>query len=748
MLGKLRGLFQRQAKATPGLQESIRKALNDGNWAQALPLLDALLLNCPDDLDARLNAGFAHMQLGQLDQAASQLKRVLAGRPRDTDAHYMSAVVAQQRGHNQAALASLELALAEQPAFLPALEAWCRTALDLQLDKQKIAQCLERAIATGSAAPDLFLLCGEVFDRLGVADASERAWQALLSRLPGDPRALLRLGELAAARQDWSEAYRRFEPLVLLQPEQAVHWHSLGVAATHAKLTERAIAALQRAIKLSPDEASYRVHLAMALHQGARVHDALLELARALELNPALPEVHEAQGLYAYEIGRIDDARQAYERAMKLAPDRVETFGRSLFLMAIDAQADPHAYVQRAKEFGQLLSRQSGSEMKLTAEPGHALANPCLAIGMVSGDLNAHPVGRFLRAVLAQLDRKGHRWIAFNNTPDADELTLQLRAEFDDWFEVRGLSDRALAERIRQSGVDILLDLSGHTAHNRLPVFALRPARLQFSWLGYFASTGVEQMDGVLADALCVPPGEEWQFAEPVVRLPGLRYCFSRPPDRAELAVRPAPVLKRGYWTFGCFQRAAKLNRQTLAAWRAVLDASPGARLRLQSPQVSEPLARRELEGSLAAYGIPLERVELVPAQAWLSYLEAYHEVDFVLDSFPFTGGTTTCEALWMGVPTLTWSGHSMLTRQGESLMRTVGLDDWVCSDAEAFVLRAKSICADAPQFDRLRQSLRARAEQSPVFDSARFAKEFVSALDGLWDRSQSRGQQPAAIRS
>jgi protein O-GlcNAc transferase len=315
-------------------------------------------------------------------------------------------------------------------------------------------------------------------------------------------------------------------------------------------------------------------------------------------------------------------------------------------------------------------------------------------------------------------------------------LTQRIRPHFALWRSLVGLSDEQAARMIRSDCVDVLVDLAGHTGNNRLPVFAWRPAPVQVAWLGYFASTGLSAIDYVLADVRCVPPQDEVQFAEKVWRLPETRYCFTPPFPAPE--VTSLPALAAGHLTFGSFQKLTKLSNTTIDRWCAVLRALPTARFRIQSTQLALPTERERLVARFAARGVSHDRLSLHGAVRRHAYLAAHGEVDVLLDAFPFTGGSTTCEALWMGVPTATIEGHSMLTRQGSSLMRTVGLDDWVASDASSFVAMVIERTADLQRLAALRSALRGRAQASPLYDAPRFASHMADTLRTLAARIDS----------
>jgi predicted O-linked N-acetylglucosamine transferase (SPINDLY family) len=297
-----------------------------------------------------------------------------------------------------------------------------------------------------------------------------------------------------------------------------------------------------------------------------------------------------------------------------------------------------------------------------------------------------------------------------------------------------GLNDEAAAQLIHADGVHVLLDLSGHTGRNRLPVFAWKPAPVQASWLGYFATTGMAEIDYFLADEIGVPEAQRGHFSETVWYLPGTRLCFTAP--EVDLPVAPLPALKNGYLTFGCFQNLSKVGNEVLTVWGKILSAMPDAKLRWQCKQLGDQAVRAQFIERLRQHGIDPARVTLHGSVTREAYLAAHAEVDVMLDTFPYPGGTTTCEALWMGVPTLTVAGDTLLARQGASLLTAAGLGDWVTTGEEDYISQAAALANDLPKLATLRAGLRGQVRVSPLYDARRFARNFEEALWGMWQTS------------
>lgn len=302
--------------------------------------------------------------------------------------------------------------------------------------------------------------------------------------------------------------------------------------------------------------------------------------------------------------------------------------------------------------------------------------------------------------------------------------------------DVSGLNDTALAEQIRADGIDVLIDLSGHTAGSRLTAFAHRPAPVMVSWLGYFATTGLPCMDTVLLDAWHAPPGTEAQFVEPLLRLPSGRFCY-QPVRWAPDVAHPA-FERNGYITFGCFNNTAKLNAGVFDAWAQVLQAVPDARLILKWRTFNDEAFRQQVTDAFAARGIATDRIELRGPSFHADLLQEYADLDIALDPFPFTGGLTSCEALWMGVPVVTWPQSRVVSRQTHAFLHQIGLPELSARDAGDYVRIAVELANDRERLAELRATLRDRMRASPLMDVAGFTRQLEDALIDLYRRIEA----------
>jgi predicted O-linked N-acetylglucosamine transferase (SPINDLY family) len=347
--------------------------------------------------------------------------------------------------------------------------------------------------------------------------------------------------------------------------------------------------------------------------------------------------------------------------------------------------------------------------------------------------LKRHSVAYFLQPLFEHHDREKFEITAYSNTDLADDVTEQLKRSCERWRDIVTMGDEQVAETILADEIDILIDLAGHTTGNRLAVFGRKPAPIQMTYLGYPNTTGLSSIDYRVTDELADPPGMTEAFhSEKLLRLPAPFLCY-QPPGVAPDVVEP-PMLRNGYVTFGSFNKAAKAGPETIALWSAVLRALPTSRLMMKSRGLASEGSRRRIIDAFASQGVSQDRLQLIEAEQPLAaHLAMYGQIDIALDTFPYHGTTTTCEAMWMGVPVVTRAGKTHVSRVGVSLLTAVGLSDLVAEADELFVAKAVAMTSKGAELTGLRAGLRDRMQASPLCDQGGFAKRFEVALRALW---------------
>ncbi|MFI4940546.1 MAG: tetratricopeptide repeat protein, partial [Burkholderiales bacterium] len=591
--------------------------------------------------------------------------------------------------------------------------------------------CFDRAIALNPNLAEAHSNHGFALNKLGRFDDALVSFNRAIALNPNLAEAHNGRGGTLNELGRFDEAIAGFTRAIALQPSLADAYNNRGGVLNELGRFDEASASIRSALALKPDLADAHSNLGSTLKALGRLDEAVACCRRALEINPDLVEAHCNLGNSLQDFGQLDQALACYSRALEIKPDLVEAHSNLLFTRNYLAD-QPAAILQaEARRFGDLAARKATpfTVWRNVPEP-----NRCLRVGLVSGDFCTHPVGYFIENVLAALASHACgrlELIAYSTHFHADALTERIKACCHAWHSAVGLSDAQLAQQIRDDGIDILIDLSGHTEHNRLTMFAWKPAPVQATWLGYFATTGVAAVDYLIADPWTLPETEEVNFTETIWRLPETRLCFT-PPD-ANADVSPLPALANGTITFGCFNNLTKMNDAVVALWARVLDAVPQSRLFLKSKQLGDASVRQNVLDRFAAHGIGADRLMLEGSSPRLDYFSAYHRVDIALDPFPFPGGTVTVEALWMGVPVLTLAGERFVARQGVGLLMNADLPEWIAADADDYVARAVSHAGDLQRLAALRTGLRQQVLASPIFDAPRFARHFEVALRGMW---------------
>jgi predicted O-linked N-acetylglucosamine transferase (SPINDLY family) len=601
------------------------------------------------------------------------------------------------------------------------------TAYLAQQREQKALPALERAVQLAPADASALAGLGEALQRLGLSSDADAAYRKALDH---DPRSLVALLGLAAVRVKtfrFADAEVTCRRALELAPESADAWLTLGDAQLGLRQVDDAIASYQKALALRPGWVSAYQKLG-TLHYERWDEAQLVAMARQMTLDaPDHVEAHADLGRVLLRGGRLDEAIDAFRASLKLRPDDLGTREGLLFCSNYLGQMPPRALFDEAVAYGKLA--------RAKARPYHnwsATATPeRLRVGLVSGDLREHPVAYFLESVLAHSNRQRVEWFVYSTSAEADAVTARLREHVTQWRVIAGLGNDESARQIHTDGVHILIDLAGHSALNALPVFAWRPAPVQLSWLGYFATTGLAEIDWLLADPQSVPDADRGLFTESVWHLPDTRLCFTAPDAAPDVA--PAPAVTNGFVTFGSFQALRKLNDEVLETWVDILNGCDHSRLRVQNAELSDAGSREAFLQRAARAGIEPSRLDLHGPASRSDYLQQHAEVDILLDSFPFPGGTTTCEALWMGVPTVTLEGSNLIGRQGACLMSAAELPDWIASSRADYVALALRKAADIAALTELRAGLRERLPTTPLFDAPRFARALEDALWSMW---------------
>jgi predicted O-linked N-acetylglucosamine transferase (SPINDLY family) len=487
---------------------------------------------------------------------------------------------------------------------------------------------------------------------------------------------------------------------------------------------EQAVLAQQRAIALDPNYAEAYDSLGNALASSGQFDDAVAAFRRAIALKPDYAEAHSNLGGALRDQWQLDEAIAVYRQAIAAKPDYAPV--HSNLLLALHYHPDLGANVI-AEEHHRWNARHAGPLKQFIRTHGNQPdPDRRLRIGYVSGELCSRPVGRFVLPLLTQHDQADFEIHCYSEVRKPDDITARLKRHSGHWHETAGMSDETLAEQIRRDGIDILIDLSMHIGNNRLLVFARKPAPVQATWLSYASTTGLSAIDYRLSDPYLDPPGETEHYAEQTIRIPSY-WCY-QPLESPPIAAPPGDGA--GSITFGCLNNFCKVSPTTLTLWCEVLRKVERSRLLIHSLPGSH---RQTTLRVFADAGIDPSRIGFVGYVPLETYLLQYQQIDIALDTTPFAGGTTTCDALWMGVPTVTLSGRTAVGRGGVSLLSNLGLTELIARTPEQYTQIAVELANDLPSLKELRSTLRRRMERSPLMDAPRFARNIEAAYRQMW---------------
>lgn len=735
-------------------------------YSEAESIYRKMCLATPEDAGIQNNLGVTLKAQNKLADAEICFKLAIQLRPDFVEAYSNLGATQLQKNQLSEAVISYQKAIDNKPASLEFYPALARILRQLTRIEEARNLLLHAIKLDGNFAHAHFEL-GLLYEEQGELSKAETEFRKTIELMPAHSVAHGYYGVLLMNQERYQEAEASLRRCIQEQPNEAAAHDNLGMVFYLQNKYSEAIPHFKKALELNPALENAWNNLGSTYVRMEQWSDAETNYCKSLHINPDSPLTHinlariylnqkkfsKAEASFkaalkdkpdgfgdAYTIlgtilqytGRHMEAIACFRNAIAKDPGFMEAHSHLLFQLGLGNADSPEEYRTEVLAYQSKLAADSTPYTTWKVSPQ---INRRLRIGVVSADLGNHPVGYFLENVTKEFDLQKIELVAFSNKTRNDNVNARLRQYFSSWHSIENISDPVAAEMIHEQGIDILIDLAGHTAENRLPVFAWKPAPVQCSWLGYFGTTGVPGMDYVLADHISVPEQHEEYFSEKIWYLPETRLCFTPPAIQPslEVAANPLPALLNNYITFACFQSTGKLTDFTLALWAQVMQSLPEARLRLQCRELENAEIRLHTQERLRQFGIASERTELHGPSSREAYLAAHKQVDMILDTFPYAGGTTTCEALWMGIPTLTLTGTTMASRQGASLLTYAGLSDWIAKDKNEFVRLAISHASDLNKLSQLRSNLRNQVLASPLFEATRFANNLQDALIGIW---------------
>ncbi len=756
------------------------KALNPGRSRGGYPLARVAPIDPPLH---RLVQAQQMLAAGQVAKARELLQGVLEHAQARPEAHYLLGIAAVLETKPQAGLEHAAAAAAEMPN-VPRYQFALGRVHKACGDAAAAEAAYRRAIALDPNYADAHVSLGIVLKNRGKFDDAIGHYQTALRLNPRLASAHANLANALALRAE-SEAGAGFDGeidpetvdslgrAVALDPKNALLHRNYGVMLRHARRYREALAAFNETLSLDPADVQACLRLGQCLVAVGKLKVARDAYEKWLGMNPpSSPVMRSLSGLlmrdgqadaaieWAHKAAKIDEDPSALsilgsafmqarrlDEALDCCRRAVEQSGRRsalypMLLLGVNyLREEPEPILEAHAEYG--ASFAPPAEPQPVWRPLQA-GRP-LRVGYVSGDFVRHSVSYFIGGLLEHHDKQRFEIWCYHNIAWGDAVTDRFKALGHHWVECEGMSDSLLRRRILDDGIDVLVDLSGHTAHSRASMFALRAAPVQVSYLGYPTVCGLRTIDFRITDNVIDPGDMPALRAEQPLRLPRSMFCY-RPDEAPDIG--PPPATSRGYITFGSFNNIAKISDHTLELWASVMNRVPGSRLLLKSSSMAQASNRSNIESFMAERGVAAERLSLQAQIASKSgHLGLYNEVDIALDPFPYNGATTTCEALWMGVPVLSRRGRTHTSRMGASILGAIGKSEWLADDDAGYVERAGRLAQDLAALVQWRQQARAHLAASPLFDETGFSRDFETLLERAWQLGASRPRPaPATV--
>jgi protein O-GlcNAc transferase len=717
-----------------------------GKWEEAIAAFRRALELDPQRVEAHINLGTALLEQDQPEAAIEAYRAALALQPDRPRVYFNLATAFRKLQQPERALDYYHVALGLQPDYAEAHRGLANLLSDRKL----------RKVFSNGLLDSMAHLSRALGVRPNLAEAYFEAGCLLLDQLrfkeaiPLLEKALEYKPDFALAYNNLGLAYRhlnepekeeiQYRQALVHDPQLAEAYCNLGLLLQSQHRNAEALPVLQEAVRLKPDFVEGHRALGSVYKELNRLSEALEALEQALALKPDDPSTYAVlAGVYLQQC-RHKEAIQAYRKSAKLAPGVIAFHGNILMGLHYAPDFDPEETLREHKKWGDA-TQAAVAHLRRPYHRDRDLKRP-LRIGYISGDFKLHSVSMFFEHVYNHHDHKRFQIYCYSNTPHSDMVTERMKEKADGWRDIYKIrSDVEVAELIHEDKIDILVDLAGHTAYNRLGVLALKPAPIQVTYLGYPNTTGLTLVDYRITDAYADPPGmTEKYHTEKLMRLPKSFLCYN--PVDIFPPVSELPALSAGYITFGCCNNPTKITPNVVAVWAEILKRLPNARILLKNMRYTDSSVREIFWGHFEEHGVDRQRVHLVgDRQSIPEHLQIYSEIDIGLDPFPYNGTTTTCETLWGGAPVVVLAGNAHVCRVGVSILTNVGLPELVAQTPEEYVEIAVNLANDLERLRHLRHNLRDMMEKSPLRDPQGHARALERAYRQMWKNLVASGQ-------
>jgi predicted O-linked N-acetylglucosamine transferase (SPINDLY family) len=635
-----------------------------------------------------IKLAISHHREGRLDEAEELYKLILQAEPDDPDTMAMYGTLLSQRGFNDDGL-----------------------------------NLIEKAIKLKPTAADFHANHGLVLFSAGQVDAAIKAYQKAIELRPNISNVHYNLGNALQRRGEIHEAIEQYLIALTLKPDDANAFCNLGGALLKQDRVPEAIAAYRRAVQYKPDYAEAMSSLGTALLRDNKTDEATDWFGRAAALKPQIPEIVNNFAGALKDSGRLEEALTWYRRSLAIQPNNV-VHSNLIYLLHFHQDFESRSILMEMNRFNQIYALPLGKDVEV--HNNYSVPDRKLKIGYVSPNFFGQSEANFVLPLLAAHDRQSFEIHCFSSVRRPDEFTERHRALADVWHDCLRDDDETLAKRIRETHIDVLVDLTMHMGDNRLLTFARKPAPVQVTWLAYPGSTGLTAIDYRLTDSIIDPPNrDDTVYSESSKRLPGCWVCYD-PLSEAP----PRPIAQNGPITFGSLNNPCKINPRTLRIWARIMREVSGSRLLLLSPSENQRIQIRRI---FEEAGVKPSRIDFVSARSRNEYLRQYDNIDICLDPWPYNGITTTCDALWMGVPVVSQTGLTAASRAGASALAAAGFPELVADSPDRLVKLATDLAKDNSRLTQLRSTLRERVCASPLMDGPKFAASVEKVYREIW---------------
>lgn len=696
-----------------------------GKSSEALDVLQKAIALSKGDAEAHSNLGNAMKSLRRFSEAETSYRQALKINPNFAEAQCNLGVIFVEQGRPKDAEASLRRALRIKPNHADA-----HNNLGIALMKQErlteAEPCFRQALKIKPNYYEALNNLGSLYTERGLLAEGEISCMEALKIKPDYAPALSNLGVCLQQQGKLTESEACLHRALEIDPDYAEALCGLGITLNDLGCLPEAETNMRRALEIKPDYVDAHSNLGLILEKQGRIDEAIASYNRALELDPDNADILNNLGLSLQDQGRLEESIPLLRQALKSEPGHLAAQNNLLFGFNYHPDLSAEEIFWAYQDYENI----TGVPLRSTWLPHRNDKNPGrrLKIGYVSPDFRQHAARNFLEPLLARHDKSTVEVYAYAELIREDDATLRYRSYVDHWIPTKGMSDEALAQRIRDDGIDILVELAGHTASNRLPVFARKPAPVSLSWMGYGYTTGLSAIDYYLTDAVSAPLGSEALFAEEPWRLASPPYAYRPAVGMGEVGELPAQ--KRGYITFGTLTRSIRINHRTIRVWSDILKAVPNSRLVIDSRNFKNPLMQERMAARFVEQGIARERLAIgFNSPPW----DVLRGLDIGLDCFPHNSGTTLFETLYMGVPYITLAGRPSVGRLGSSILHGVGHTEWIAESEDEYIAKTVKLAGDWSYLASLRSQLRTEMENSPIRDEAGFARKVEKAYRQMW---------------